>query len=212
MSIAFGVRRRVLASSAARALSTGSRPPPVQRDARLLGLHAPPADSPPAYLDLYGTLAEKTWRAEAGAARLELRTARNAMLAASVSDDVARRLPRKCGLSPATWTIGHVAHTYDLLVRDPLRLPKSEAAHESWRWYDSSLVDCDDRWTLDRTGELPYAASARAHLDECHAACEGIIADAEAREGGLLGPVESYLLRYGATHECWHAEDLIHSR
>jgi iron(II)-dependent oxidoreductase len=212
----------------------------LQRDARVLGLHAPAADSPPESLDLYGTLAEKTWRAEVGAMRRELLAADSALRAATVADDVGRRLARRPGLNPVQWTVGHVAYTYDLLVRDPLRLAKSGAALKSWKWYDSSLINGDERWAMHESGALPDAAAARAMLDECHAACEALLQAAEAAaEGGaggeaavpvgasspvtiagrdtrrplaFLGPVESYLLKYAITHECWHAEDLVHTR
>lgn len=216
----------------------------LQRDARVLGLHAPAADAPVECLDLYGTLAEKTWRAEVGAIRRELLAAGSALRAATVTDEVSRNLARRAGCSPVRWTVGHVAFTYDLLVRDPLRLAKSDAALESYRWYDSSLVDWDERWALHESGALPDAAAARALLDECHAACEallkaaeaGVEARAEGSDGGeaaaladagssvaaagqdahrcsaFLGPIESYLLKYAITHECWHAEDLVHNR
>jgi iron(II)-dependent oxidoreductase len=237
------VAKRSLSAATTCSASTGlkaCRQSSLQRDARVLGLHSPAADSPLECLDLYGTLAEKTWRAETGAMRRELLAASSALRAATVADDVGRHLPRRRNVSPVRWTIGHVAFTYDLLLRDPLGLAKSDFAKEAGRWYDSSLVDCDERWALHESGALPDAAAAQALLDECHAACEALLRAAEAgAEGGdglenaasvsapssamaagqdtrrrpaFLGPIESYLLKYAVTHECWHAEDLVHTR
>lgn len=200
-----------------------SGPSPVQRDSSFLGLHAPPADGPASTLDLYGTLADKTWRSSVGAMRRELRAAHAALLAASETrDDAGSRLPRTPGLSPIPWTIGHVAFTYDLLVRDPLRLPKSDEARGAAEWYDSSRISCDERWEMASAGILPSASAALRYLEEAHEGCDAVLAAAASAEGSaaegstaedaLLGPVESFLLRYAATHEGWHAEDIVHSR
>ena len=99
------------------ALETRGPPP---RDRMFLGLHAP--FSAPAHLvDVYQTLATKTWCAEPRWLLGELERAHAMLLAACPDNFVA--MPRKPGLNPVGWTIGHVAFTFDALVAYPLRLP-----------------------------------------------------------------------------------------
>lgn len=201
-----------------------------QRDWRVLGLHAPPVGTSTAQLDLYGTLGEKVWCAEPSEMRRELRTAAEALRTATVEEPTGICFARRPGLNPVSWTVGHVAFTYELLVHEPLGLRKWEGMGDPWRWFDSSLITWDDRWLLHEAGELPNVTTSRAYLDACHAACEGLITAAEEQGGGrhsdhstekesavsshsaLLDPIASYLIKYAITHECWHAEDLVHTR
>ena len=93
---------------------------PPQRDRFFLGYHAP-VSAPTDLVDIYQTLSRKTWSAEPNWLLTELYRARDMLLTACPKEyDL---LPRKPGLNPVGWTIGHVAFTYDSLVACPLRLP-----------------------------------------------------------------------------------------
>ena len=99
---------------------------PIARDRAFLGMHAPAAPASPELTDIYATLQTKTWAAGKEWLLEQLRAADTAFyLACPESLD----LPRKPGLNPVPWTIGHVAFTYDSLIAHPLRLPTPGVLH-----------------------------------------------------------------------------------
>lgn len=176
------------------------------RDSHFLGLHSDPQEE--AELDLYGTLAEKTWTVDVAWLKKALARGHADFLAACPDD--AFTMPRTDGLNPVPWTIGHVAFTFDSIVADPLQLPKGAEREEAWKFYDSMRIGHGTRWSMHSNGEAPDGAAARAFLAAVHKQAEELV---EARaEGGTVPPIVSYLLVYALVHELWHTEDVVHTR
>ena len=176
----------------------------MQRDRSFLGLHAPlSSSSAPKHLDLYGTLACLEWRAPRKWLLRELEKARNTFLRVFPQHPAGKvTLPRTPSLNPEAWTVGHVAFTFDMLISDPLGLPKQGeltylrsstiAGHKgnpkpsslprarAWTLYDSMRVSGNARWQLALSGELPDATS---YLAAVHEEARSLILSAEDDEG-----------------------------
>ncbi len=141
----------------------------MTRDLSKAELHAALDDSRARLLALYAELPPALWRA----------------------------VPCLKIINPPRWEIGHVAWFAErwCLRRGTDGFAPSRLLADGDRWYDSSSVPHDTRWTLD----LPDLAATRAYLaatlDACHAALDQSDADA-------------YFFQLALYHEDMHCEAL----
>ena len=192
-----------------------TRTPPQQRDYTFLGINTP-INASVDLADVYGTLEDKTWTADPDWLLHEVRLAHEMLLTAC--PEKFENLAHKPSLNPISWTIGHVAFTFDMLIAHPLRLPTPGVimyhSHDAvpllrsnvWTVYDSMRVGSDERWELNDAHSLPNAIT---YLAEVHEMCADIIAKVD---GPCVPAAVSYLVLYSIIHELWHTEDLIHTR
>jgi iron(II)-dependent oxidoreductase len=113
------------------------------------------------------------------------------------------RFPRLPIVNPAAWELAHVAwfqehwclryHAASQTLARPSRLESAD------RWFDSSNVPHDTRWSLDHP---PWAKLARYMADTLDATCDSI-----ARSGGN----DPYFAHLALLHEDMHGEALLMS-
>lgn len=202
-----------------------SHPTCLPRDRDLYGMHAP-AGNIAERLDLYGTLSEKTWSAESSWMLTQLSRSLTGFEAALPPKD----LPRRPGLNPVSWTVGHVAFAYDSMIAAPLRLPTpgvlslpSKAADagkvekqssysfilrsHAWQLYDSFRVSGNARWQMHESSKLP---DAMPYMRQVHGMLEEVVRNESVCD--RLPPALSYMVLMAIVHTLWHTEDLIHTR
>ncbi|KAL1525107.1 hypothetical protein AB1Y20_019979 [Prymnesium parvum] len=179
------------------------------RDRHFLGIHAGDAE-PLEDRDVYGTFRQLVWRGELEYLFKQLSTAKAAFLDALPCAD----LPRRPGLNPVSWTVGHVAFTFDSLVADTLCLDKpggfanGVSRVDAWKLYDSMRIGGDERWKMHERGMLP---DVHEYLDAVHQQAETVLREC-VNPDGRCPPVQSYLILYAIIHELWHTEDCVHTR
>ena len=153
---------------------------------------------------MWGTLASKVWCGCPTWLEAQLYTARDLLLTACPANHTS--LPRRPGLNPVAWTLGHVAFTFDALVAYPLRLPTPGAIcasplllrAEAAKLYDSMRVGGAERWAITEGGEMP---DARPWLDQTHETCAALLRAAVADGEARMSAAVSYLILYAIIHE-----------
>lgn len=207
-----------------------SRAEEVSRDEAFLGLHrAPPGRFGEDFLrnlDPYGTLGEKQWSPSMPWLLRQLEDAEAGLLAACPSAKDAALMHAIPGLNPPSWSLGHVAFTFESIVGRPLCLPPRALRTDAWRLYDSMRVTNAERWQLLAANKLPGLREAMEYLHRVHEQAATLLkthaAGSPSHEGEPsvtdgaaiidIHPVLSYLVLYAIIHELWHTEDLIHTR
>lgn len=119
--------------------------------------------------------------------------------------DAQWTVPRERILNPFLWEIGHVGWFMELWClrrRDPDRREQPSFLAAADRWYDSSNVLHDTRWTLD----LPGRAATLAYNARVLEATLEALAQSEDNDAAL------YPFRLVLYHESMHAEALAYMR
>lgn len=120
-------------------------------------------------------------------------------------DDAQWRVPQLAIVNPFLWEVGHVGWFMEhwcLRWRGAERALAPSLLPHADRWYDSSRVAHDTRWSLD----LPSRAATLSYLDAVLAATLDALAHAPATDTGL------YFFRLALYHEDMHGEAFAYMR
>jgi ergothioneine biosynthesis protein EgtB len=119
--------------------------------------------------------------------------------------DAQWRLPMLPIVNPVLWEVGHVGwfmERWCLRDRGTGRDLAQSMLADADRWYDSSRVAHDSRWSLP----LPTRAGTWNYLDDVFAATLGALERAEEDDAGL------YYFRLALYHEGMHDEAFAYTR
>lgn len=119
--------------------------------------------------------------------------------------DQAMNVPQWPILNPFLWEVGHVGwftENFCLRWRGAGVPRRPSMLADADRWYDSSNVAHDTRWSLD----LPDRAQTEAYVQRVLDATLAALAKAKDQDGGL------YLFRLALYHEDMHAEAFSYMR
>jgi iron(II)-dependent oxidoreductase len=174
-------------------------------------------------LDPYGTLREKTTRANTRSMVEAAELARSTLLPlvrALTSTPEIRGRCKVRAINPPLWTLGHVAFFYESLLLDVLEAPK-----ENLRAADAEVGQPDglfnglprkslfDSIRVNRAERVASPLWADPKTSHIFLYAKAVLADVvhylTASSVALLHPVDSYIAMYAVIHEHWHIEDLL---
>lgn len=111
-------------------------------------------------------------------------------------DDANAIVPMLAIVNPPIWELGHIAWFQEFWMHRGGNPAVPSTLRDADRWYDSSLVAHDTRWTLD----LPDIAATRAYMEDVLARSEALL--------DLDNPVDElfYFAQLALFHQDMHNE------